>query len=61
MKVKQCKDCEKRFLGCHGSCPEYIEFKQKREHMQQVRRQEKSIDDFVFRDVPTKRNRKVLK
>lgn len=23
-----CKDCEKRELGCHGKCAEYLEFKE---------------------------------
>ena len=26
-----CKDCERRFLGCHSTCEEYKEFKEFRE------------------------------
>jgi len=26
-----CKDCVKRYLGCHGSCEEYKQFKHQRE------------------------------
>ena len=22
-----CKDCEKRYIGCHGRCEKYLEFK----------------------------------
>ena len=22
-----CKDCEKRYVGCHGRCEKYLEFK----------------------------------
>lgn len=24
MSITCCKDCQKRHIGCHGSCPEYI-------------------------------------
>ena len=24
MGIECCKDCRKRHIGCHGSCPEYI-------------------------------------
>lgn len=23
----KCKDCDKRFVGCHANCPDYISFK----------------------------------
>lgn len=25
-KVGVCKDCEDRYVGCHGECEKYIEF-----------------------------------
>lgn len=28
--MSPCKDCEKRVLGCHSNCAEYVEFKNKR-------------------------------
>lgn len=26
MSTGPCKDCEKRAVGCHGSCPEYQKY-----------------------------------
>lgn len=28
-----CKDCEKRAIGCHGTCPDYIKFRKERDEM----------------------------
>ena len=32
-----CKGCEKRVLGCHSTCPDYLEFKAKCEKVRQAR------------------------
>lgn len=29
MGIYSCKDCDKRFPGCHSSCPDYIAEKEK--------------------------------
>lgn len=29
-----CKDCEKRYMGCHSKCAEYIEYDK---HQQKIR------------------------
>lgn len=26
-----CKDCPDRYLGCHSSCPKYIEFRKEKD------------------------------
>ena len=31
-----CKGCEKRHLKCHGSCPEYLEYKRIRDKGRQA-------------------------
>ncbi len=31
MKNVPCRYCEKRSLGCHGRCEEYMEYKRERE------------------------------
>lgn len=28
MMLSPCKDCERRKIGCHGSCPDYISYKE---------------------------------
>lgn len=29
----ECKNCTERFLGCHGTCESYIEYRQARDAM----------------------------
>lgn len=29
----ECRNCSRRFLGCHGTCTSYIEFRQARDKM----------------------------
>lgn len=29
----KCKNCTERFLGCHGTCESYIEYRQARDAM----------------------------
>ena len=36
-----CKDCQKREVGCHGSCEEYLESKQGRDRLIEQERQDK--------------------
>jgi hypothetical protein len=56
-----CRYCEKRQLGCHGTCPDYAAFKEKLERAKEVKRQELNADNFILRPVPSKRNRKIMK
>ncbi|MBO4770799.1 MAG: hypothetical protein J5563_08475 [Clostridia bacterium] len=36
----RCKDCPSRFPGCHGICPNYIEFRKQREELYAQRAEE---------------------
>ena len=38
-----CKDCEKRTLGCHSTCPEYIRFSTERRAMLDKMHEEQRI------------------
>ena len=37
-KDSPCKDCKKRYLGCHDICPEYKEDVEKRRRINENRR-----------------------
>lgn len=56
-----CRYCEKRQLGCHGTCPEYAAFREKLEAAKEVRKKELEVEAFVLRPVPSKRNRNIMK
>lgn len=42
-----CKDCDKRYLGCHSNCPEYLEFKRNIEKRQEQKLKDKIIIDYI--------------
>ena len=44
MKVSPCKDCGKRYVGCHGKCPDYIGWKA--EQQEDMKRRKESLDDM---------------
>lgn len=31
-----CKDCNKRYIGCHGSCEEYLAFKSEKDSVKKM-------------------------
>lgn len=41
MGIECCKDCQKRHIGCHGSCTEYIAQAQAAREERERRRKEK--------------------
>ena len=46
---KCCKDCTKRYVGCHGECEEYIAFKDSRiEYLK--RKSEETHRDRILRE-----------
>lgn len=50
MKSAPCKDCERRFLGCHSECQDYIEYSRERNEMLDKKYQEKKLlndNEFV--------------
>lgn len=41
-----CKDCEKRTLGCHSTCEDYIRFsKERREMLDKIREENRILRD----------------
>ena len=39
-----CKDCEKRYVGCHGRCEKYLEFyKTNQERLETIKKANESI------------------
>ena len=53
-KISPCKNCTKRYVGCHGECLEYIDWRQsvdiEREHLHEAKQQENMIrSDQIYR------------
>ena len=40
--VNPCKDCEKRFIGCHAVCESYIAWQALNEELKEARRKERA-------------------
>lgn len=36
-----CKDCDRRQVGCHSTCPDYISFRKKRDELLEARFRER--------------------
>lgn len=57
-----CRDCDKRELGCHSTCQEYIEYKKRTEEYKNKRDSSRN-DEFVYinykMDTIIKRERKM--
>lgn len=51
--ISPCKDCDKRQVGCHGSCEEYTEYLAKRraewEQIQTERDKDRRLDSYEVR------------
>lgn len=46
MGIECCKDCRKRHIGCHGSCPEYThEAWEAREEKERRRKEKKGENE----------------
>lgn len=49
-----CKDCEKRYVGCHSSCEEYLAFKKdQREYNEKVlnaRNKGRQVNTVLFKN-----------
>ena len=48
-----CKGCEKRYVGCHSKCPDYLAFK--KAHDALLEKMRKEIDARVDADEVSKR------
>lgn len=50
-KRTQCKDCEKRTVGCHSTCEEYQEYNKKNEARRKKQRSDNDIAGVLIRAV----------
>ena len=41
-----CRDCPKRYVGCHSECEEYLQAKEEREKKRLKIRQEKDLEIY---------------
>lgn len=58
-KDNPCKDCGKRTWDCHGKCPDYAKYVEKKEQIRRkraLRRQVQDAIDDAMRRLPGKRN-----
>ena len=46
--VCPCKDCSDRHELCHSDCEKYREWKEQKDRVRAMRREEKSISDALF-------------
>ena len=46
--ISPCKDCEKRYLGCHSGCPEYKQFKDSIDIARENKRKEQIINSHEY-------------
>ena len=43
-----CKDCEKRYIGCHGRCEKYLEFKRANDERLKQKSLEIDADQYAI-------------
>jgi hypothetical protein len=43
-----CKDCEKRYLGCHSRCPEYQAFYEENKKRLEAKHQEQMSYNYTW-------------
>lgn len=50
--IAPCLNCEKRKLGCHSSCDDYISFKKERQRMIEYKQSYKQshYDNYYYRN-----------
>lgn len=48
MILAPCKNCSKRYFGCHSRCPEYQAFKEAIEKAHETRRKEQIINSHEY-------------
>lgn len=46
LPVGPCKDCERRYVGCHSECDTYITFKRTREKEMATIQESKKIGEY---------------
>ena len=45
-----CKGCEKRYVGCHSKCEEYIDYKKRAEEASKLVADKKSFENIFYAD-----------
>ena len=48
MVIKCCKDCDNRYPGCHGSCPEYLAQRAEYDKLREEYKKKRDIDDGIY-------------
>lgn len=43
-----CKGCEKRSIGCHSSCEDYIDYREELEQIKQIRNSRNAIYNHKY-------------
>ena len=52
-----CKDCERRHIGCHATCDDYIAAKRRHDEIAAERQKEKLVNDYQAEVTRQKRKR----
>ena len=47
MNLSPCKDCEKRYVGCHSECEQYKEFRVARDEFKKEKEQRNIMTYYV--------------
>ena len=52
-----CKDCEKRYIGCHADCEDYFNFTNEIKKIKMKKFEEKEVSDTIFKIKKTRRKK----
>lgn len=48
MNIAPCKDCLDRYIGCHGKCEKYLEYKKELQKTKCQEKIDKKIEDDIW-------------
>ena len=46
-----CMNCTDRVPGCHGNCPAYLEYREKRKQELELRFKQSDVDDYMYKAI----------
>ena len=52
-----CKDCEKRYLGCHSECADYIDYNNKQQKIRDERAARSEECQMIVKQISESRKR----
>ena len=52
---EECRYCDRRYVGCHANCPDYLRDKKR---LDEVRAKQRSYNDYIWYCVSAIRNMK---